>query len=158
MGGSYAHGCTDKTLPTEDRACTIPYKLYFARKSGSWGGEGIAFIETMKTADGSGALARMWKITTEQFEQVKNQEGRTLYNESINLGTCSGLTMWAITSKTRGESSRPSPNYVRTIILGLVQTHGMDGASIFRYLYSIDGIKGFYSETDLRTLVAECVC
>lgn len=51
MGGSYAQGCEDKTLPQENKTIELPHRLYFARKYSGWGQGGIAFISVEKEKD-----------------------------------------------------------------------------------------------------------
>ncbi|MDR1611166.1 MAG: gamma-glutamylcyclotransferase, partial [Planctomycetota bacterium] len=75
-------GCRDTSLPLEDRPLLIPRQLYFARNSSTWGGRGVAFLD--KDRPGL-TLGRMYKITREQFGEVKSQEG-DWYRYELALG------------------------------------------------------------------------
>ncbi len=74
-------GCTDKTLPKDNRPITIHYPLYFAlpvdiTKTENWDVGGVAFISPYKDTN-TKTFCRMWKITKEQYEEVRVQEGRS---------------------------------------------------------------------------------
>jgi len=63
-------GCHDKSLPRDAHPIVIPYRLFFASKSG-WRGKAMAFI---RSATGGQAFARMYLITFAQFDQLIQQE------------------------------------------------------------------------------------
>ena len=65
-------GCVDKTLPRMDKPIIIPFELYYGKRSPSWNGCGVAFIDTKKSAV---TIGRAYLITEEQFEGVRQQEG-----------------------------------------------------------------------------------
>jgi len=78
-GGKNNQACTNRALPLEDRPIKIPYSLYFAlpeerKETSNWGKGGVAFITPEKVEDKDlWTLGRMWKITKEQYEEVKKQ-------------------------------------------------------------------------------------
>jgi hypothetical protein len=76
-GGKKAKGCRDKTLPSANKPIQLPYRLYFAKRSPYWGNGGVAFISSDQEPDKNNwTRGRMWKITCEQYEEIKIQEGR----------------------------------------------------------------------------------
>ncbi len=81
----------------------INYPLYFAlpdknTKTYNWGTGGVAFVgpkedRRVKT------LCRMWKITQNQYNEVKTQEGKW-YGKEILLGNEGGIPIYTITNDT----------------------------------------------------------
>lgn len=68
-------GCTDKKMPEASKPLTINHELYFARRSKTWHGGGVAFIKP--TADPEAkTFGKMYLITAEQFTEVVKQEIR----------------------------------------------------------------------------------
>ena len=150
-GGSLASGCKDKTLPKENRPFIIPHGLFFAKSSSSWGNGGIAFV-TPKRDESMHTYGRMWKITEEQFSKIWDQEG-SWYDEKIDLGRDDeGVPIWTITSKYKLNFSKPSDNYLKTIIAGLKETHHLSDKDIMKYLMKTPGIKDNFKEKDLDSL------
>ena len=95
---------------------------------------------------------RMWKITEEQFSEIWKQEG-SLYDEKIDLGRDDeGVPIWTITSKYKSNFSKPSDNYLKTIIAGLKETHHLSDKDIMKYLMKTPGIKDNFKEKDLDSL------
>ena len=98
FGTRLANGCTDKTLPTENKPIMIPHQLYFAlpgknRGTPNWGIGGVAFIEPNEN-EAAKTFCRMWKLTKEQYEEVKDQEGRSWYGKEIRLGDDCGIPIY----------------------------------------------------------------
>jgi len=146
FGKRRTEGCKDTTLPGKDRRKDIPYQLYFAlpqgqTTTGNWGEGGVAFIHPNKD-DNAETHCRMWKITTEQYEEVKRQEGRGWYNKEISLGTHDDIPIYTITNGViLGNIISPSEAYVKTIALGLRETCGCCDEQIFDYLIKVPGIQ-----------------
>ncbi len=155
LGGSYAQGCTDKTLPQEDKTIELPYRLYFARKSSSWGQGGVAFISFDKEDPEKWTLARMWKITEEQFEQVRQQEGASWYNQIINTGMEEGIPILTITNSVNQTLNPPSKNYLSTIVIGLTESYQLHADEVYDYLHQKAGIQGYFSEKELRDIIEQ---
>lgn len=154
FGGSNAQGCGDKTLPRENKAIELPYRLYFARQSSSWDKGGVAFIHGEIEKDKTKwTLARMWKITEEQFQQVRQQEGLSWYNHVIDLGAFGDIPVLAITSGAAQTLNPPSGDYLSTIIIGLIESYELDADEVYNYLYRKEGIQGYFSEKELRDIV-----
>ena len=65
-------GCSDKSVPRDDKQIMIPYKLYFAKESPSWENMGIAFIKT-EMNESVETMGRMYLIKKDQFVEVVMQ-------------------------------------------------------------------------------------
>lgn len=76
--------CTDKTIPEAKKPLTINHELYFARRSKTWHGGGVAFIKPTTNPEAK-TLGRMYLITAEQFTEVVKQEVRLEGDLVINL-------------------------------------------------------------------------
>ena len=154
-GGSNAAGCTDKSLPKRNKSFWIPYRLYFAKESSCWERKGVAFITPNKESnENKRTMGRMWKITCEQYEEVRNQEGKCWYNHEIYLGEEDNLPIRTITNQgILTPYNQPSEEYLRTIALGLKETFSMTNEDIVRYLIKKDGISGNYSEEHLNRII-----
>src|SRR6267142_5012442 len=64
-------GCRDRATPRDARRVMLPYSLYFADRSESWGGA-IAFIR--RTVSDTRTYGRMYLMTYGQFNDVVRQE------------------------------------------------------------------------------------
>jgi len=155
-----ASGCYDPTPPIETSTLSIPYELYFALpnrclKTSNWGEGGVAFVEPDINKNNS-TLCRLWKITKEQYEEVRSQEGRSWYGYEINLGEKEGAPIVTITNeKSLNNIIRPSSDYLKTVCRGLKESFNMEGNDIAEYMSSRRGIKGNYSIEDLMGIVYE---
>lgn len=141
-------GCKNKNLPQKDRSIKIPYVLYFAlpkgiKKTSNWGEGGVAFIAPEKVKDTNlWTLGRMWKITKDQYEEVKKQEGQCWYNHEINIGEENGIQIITITNKEKlNNDILPNTRYLKTIVLGLKETYNMNEEEINEYLIKRKAIK-----------------
>lgn len=154
-GGSKAARCTDQSLPKENKSLWIPYRLYFAKESSSWENKGVAFISPNKESnENNWTLGRMWKITKEQYEHVRNQEGRSWYNHEISLGEGDGLPILTIINATiLTPYKRPSKGYLKTIALGLKETDNWSNEKIFQYLKGKDGVNDQIDEDELIKII-----
>ena len=108
-------GCSDKTLPSKNVAVELPYKLYFAKESGSWGGMGVAFIDLKHPGKTPG---RAYLIKQEQLKDIQAQEGSDWY-QMFELGTIDGTPAFTLTGSIRYEEKAPSEKYLDTIKRGL---------------------------------------
>jgi len=154
-GGSNTAGCTDQSLPKGNKPLWIPYKLYFAKESSSWEGKGVAFISPNEESnENNWTIGRMWKITKEQYEQIRNQEGRSWYNHEILLGKENGLQILTITNAAiLTPYKRPSNGYLKTIALGLKETDNWSNEKIFHYLKGKGGVKDHIEENELIKII-----
>ncbi len=156
-------GCSNKSPPSEDRPIEIPYILYFAlpkdkKGTSMWGRGGVAFLAPEKINNAElWTLGRMWKITKDQYEEVKRHEGEG-YNNEIFLGKDeNGIPIYTITNKTKLKNVvPPSERYLKTIILGLKETYSMSNEEICSYLINKEGIKNYFTYDKLLK-IAEAV-
>lgn len=159
-----SRGARDRTLPREDRARDIPFRLYFAGSSMSWGGS-PAFVDTVPDRDRP-TRTRAHLITWGQFEDVVAQEngrrttspidldpdalteGRSVrlgpgrYQNLLCLGRLDGFPVVTITSPwtlADAELGAPSTAYLKVMIAGLRESHAMDDDEIVDYLGSAPG-------------------
>jgi len=153
-------GCTNKALPLEDCSIKIPYALYFAlpeekKETPNWGKGGVAFITREKVEDEDlWTLGRMWKITKDQHEEVKKQEGQSWYDHEICIGEDNGIPIYTITNKRRlNNNIPPSKRYLKTVALGLKETYNMDNEEISEYLIGKNAIKGNFTKDNLISII-----
>lgn len=151
-GGSYAKGCKDKTLPKEDRPFIIPHGLYFAKNSSSWENGGVAFISPERD-ENRHTYGRMWKITEEQYSDIWDQEGKVWYNIEVDLGQAEdGTPIRTITNNSKLKFSKPSDEYLKTIIAGLRETYHLNDKIMLKYLMETSGIKDNVKEEEITAL------
>ncbi len=157
-------GCSNQKLPSEDRPIKIPYILYFALPKGEgtsmWGKGGVAFLAPEKISNSEQwTLGRMWKITKDQYEEVKRQEGKNWYDHEIFLGKDeNGIPIYTITNKTKLKNVvPPSERYLKTIILGLKETYSMSNEEICNYLINKEGIKNYFTYDKLLKIAKTVV-
>ena len=116
----YIRNCADTTPPVEDRTFVINHSIYFAKHAEIWDGGGKAFLDD--TGHGM-ALGRIYKITVDQFEDVKRQEGHD-YTKRIHLGMVDGLPVFSFTDKQKNSPAvTPSEAYFTTILVGLKECY-----------------------------------
>ena len=150
-----ASGCADKSLPLEDRPIVIPHSLYFALPDGkqstsNWGIGGVAFLSADKTDDI--CLARMWKVSQEQYEDIRRQEGRSWYDKEIKIGEADGFPIVTITNSRSLNVRSPSEGYLKTIIEGLKEKFHMESCAVANYLLVKKGIAEACTEQAIRNL------
>lgn len=159
-GKNNHNGCTNKTPPIENSSLKIPYSLYFAlpehkTQTANWGRGGVAFINPNKEKDvNKWSFSRMWKITGEQYKEVKELEGRTSYNHVIKLGEENGIPIYTITnSENLSNVLPPSDAYLKTMVLGLKETYNLTDEIIAEYLMTKNGIKGNFTKSKLIKII-----
>jgi len=127
-------GCTDKTPPKESLPLSIPYKMYFGNKSGSWSNAGVSFLDISTEAK---TLGKMYLITKEQFDEVRIQEGSSdnWYNHVIQLGEHDGIKIFTITNCNKRPEYAPADNYLDVLRNGLKESYPtMSDFEIMKYL------------------------
>jgi hypothetical protein len=78
-------GCSDKSIPRDNKQIMIPYELYFSKKSSSWEDKGVAFIKSERN-EAVETLGRMYLVKKGQFIEIVRQEsGKEPDDESINI-------------------------------------------------------------------------
>jgi len=151
FGKKCGKSCKDKTPPIENKSITIDYPLYFAlpdkkKETLNWGAGGVAFIAHQKDKKLK-TFCRMWKITKEQYKEVRNQEGSSWYGKEIRLGKDSGIPIYTITNDAVLKNIIcPSDAYIKTIALGLKETYCFNNKEIVNYLLGKTGIKNNLQE------------
>ena len=84
----------------------------------------------------------MWKITKDQYSEVKKQEGPRWYNHEIYIGEDNGTPIYTITNKRKlNNNIAPNKRYLKTVVLGLKETYNMDNEEIIEYLIERNAIK-----------------
>ena len=165
-GKEYNDGCRNTNCPVDDKPFKIPCRLYFALPNGNtetsnWGPGGVAFIIPDKDLnENNRSLARMWKITKEQYEEIRNQEGCCWYNFEISLGEENGISIYTVTNENYlGNIKTPSEAYLKTIALGLKETYRLTVDGIADYLMQKDGIKDYFKKDKLIKVfsVSDCI-
>jgi len=158
FGKKHNDGCTDRTLPKENTHIAIHYPLYFAlpgsnKETTNWGYGGVAFISPHKD-EKTKTLCRMWKITKDQYIEVKKQEGSGWYNEEIEIGKEGGIPIYTITNKVDlANVLPPSEAYLKTIALGLRETYKLDNEEIADYLIEKKGIKANLTKDEILRIL-----
>ena len=65
----YIRRCSDTNEPAENRAFTLPFDLYFAADSQTWGrGNGVAFIDDSRPGT---CLGRIYRVSRSQFSLLR---------------------------------------------------------------------------------------
>ncbi len=119
-----------------------------------WGKGGVAFLAHQEDKKVR-TLCRMWKITKAQYVEVKCQEGCGWYGREIPLGEHDGTPAYTITNEmVLPNGIRPSDAYIKTIALGLAETHHLDGEETVDYLLDKRGISGILQRDKLLKIVA----
>jgi hypothetical protein len=170
-------GARDSTLPTEDRPLTLPGEVFFGWTSRTWGG-GIAFYD----ADSTGtALARAYRVTSQQLADVAAQEMRREPGEDLDLaqvmetsrqdlgrgryaalhlvGELDGEPVLTFTAPDPAalEHRPPAPAYLAMLARGLGESHGLSGAEVVSYLRERPGLGPDWDEGRLGELVSDAV-
>lgn len=139
-GGAYHEPCEDTSAPLAVRQYDIPYDMYFRNCSGSWGGQGVSFLDITKAGHAKGVA---YLITREQFEHVACQENGGCepeystgwYDTVITIGTMGGYEVVTITNGATENSNRPSDAYIEVLCRGLQENYPeMTTAQIVSYL------------------------
>lgn len=115
----YINECKDKTPPVEDRPFVFEHNIYFAKYTKTWGGA-KAFLDDSVPGI---AYGRIYKITREQYTDIKRQEGRD-YTKRIVFGIIDGLPVYSFTDTQKNEEVRmPSEDYYNEILKGLKECY-----------------------------------
>ena len=90
-------------------------------------------------------------ITTTQYSCLRSQEGKSWYNQEIIIGDLDGYPIKTITHDVPFEINKPSMNYIKTILLGLIEMK-KNKEFCLNYLVTKKGVAGAYSKEDLGGL------
>ena len=66
-------GCSNKELPNRESTITIPFELYFSKKSKFWENMAISFVKS-KRDKSARTLCRLYLVSEEQFIEIMMQE------------------------------------------------------------------------------------
>lgn len=115
----YINNCSNTTPPVEDRPFEFTHPVFFAGKSSNWDDMGVAFLDAEREGH---AYGRIYKITEEQYNEVKRMEGPS-YRNKLELGELEGLPVVSFTCFTSPQPNTPSADYLKTILAGLQETY-----------------------------------
>ena len=135
-GGSYGNkhytGCSDQRLWKETQWCKVNGKMYFAKQSPRWNNGGVAFYTSKAKGQ---TIMRLYKITREQLEEIKIQEGGW-YDDVKYLGFAEdGYPIYTITSKKIQSQNKPSEKYSALIFKALTEECGIEVTTASSYLH-----------------------
>lgn len=170
------NGCRDKEIPKNSKPITINHELYFAKNSSSWQNGGVAFVN-IDANIAAKTFARMYLVTKQQLEDIAKQEtnsdeyiiinfdeaistGNTIfknpswYGKLLYLGEYDKNPIFTLTNENNlTQSTKPSAEYLQTIIKGIQQSHNLTIQEIVNYLMSKRGVAGNYSADELQNLI-----
>lgn len=152
----YLDRCVDPSRPADARPLVLPHELYFAHESSVWTG-GTAFVDPV---DGDAATRTVaWLIGEDQFLHVlASENGRSVGDVvTTDLPSDPGQAVTVLPGRyglvlavespdqrraftfTNGEvprprPTRPGPDYVATIVAGLMDHHALTEAEARAYL------------------------
>ena len=115
----YIARCRDTALPLEARPYEFNHPLFFGGISKTWNNKGKAFLDD--TIPGH-TYGKIYKITREQFKDVKRMEGED-YRKEIELAQIENLPVYTMTCKKKPKSTVPDLAYFSTIFTGLKETY-----------------------------------
>jgi hypothetical protein len=129
----------------------VPYEMYFASSSQTWGGSSVAFVSLDRTSDPTSATAaRAYLLDDEKFDAVLAAEHasiplewafdvaqmsvgtwcplptRAKYNAVLRVADISGLPAFTVSSARHFDRRRPSDAYLSTCREGLVSAPLLD--------------------------------
>lgn len=116
------YGCVNQKEPLASRNILIPYEVYIGNSSPSWNYKGVMFLDTHKYGE---TIGRMYLVTAEQYEEIRDQKGRSSawYDKEVELGEYLGVPIKTITSKERKVVSVASSKYQRVVEAGIKEAY-----------------------------------
>lgn len=176
-GAARVHApCPDRRLPRATATATLPFPLFFAGASPTWGG-GVAFIDPARRD--AATLARLYLLSEEQFATVVAAEGHRsrvrlprpsaavppwyvvapgAYGVVVCCGQRDGVPVLSVTgAPAGGQPTPPRLDYLRTVAAGLAETHALSAAAVADYLTPVPGVAGHYPRHQLVTLAGGAV-
>lgn len=166
-------GCRDTTDPRDVRPYVAGGSIHFAWESPTWGG-GIAFYDPEIPGQ---TLCRAYLITAAQFADIAAQEMRRVPSDDLELAdlfaagrlvlgpgryetlhVVGDIEHRAVITFTHSERTNPMPAnapsaaYLRMLVDGLTEGHGLDTDQIAEYLSSRPGIG--WSRSELAELIS----
>lgn len=169
-------GCSDKTLPLKDAPQLLPYRMYFAGTSKKWNNGGNCIL-SVKKEDNFMSLGRKFLIKKSQFIEIvshKNESDNSEFNfqeiidagsKSINdsssgnvifLGYEDGYPIFTFTAhEDRFDYRKADILYLAIIGGGIKQTFGYNNQQVVDYFMKLNGVKEFYTHSELLEQIAE---
>ncbi len=169
-------GCNNKSLPAENEVFYFNFELYFAKESRNWDNGGVAFIRTLLEPQEL-TIGRIYLITKGQLIDIAKQETGTKtelkidfdktiedgsyifkrpswYGNILYLGQHNGNPIFTLTNENDLQPfTKPSKNYIKTIVEGIKEAHNFDEKTILKYLRTKGGIKMNYDNQELLHIV-----
>ena len=126
-------GCKNTAMPEKCIPVEIPYNMYFAKQSGSWGNKSVAFLDYTRPGH---SFCRAYLVTEEQLDDIKIQEGKVWYGNKYQLNDIDGIPAFTLTNYYfLNDYHDVSDNYLEVIRLGLKETYPkMTDSDIDKYL------------------------
>ncbi|MEM9000398.1 MAG: hypothetical protein AAGB24_09040 [Bacteroidota bacterium] len=121
------------------------------------------FEEVVEQENNHFANSRNFSLNLEELKKngyilLGNEKENQYYGKVILAGFKDGFPIITFTAKWSSTDivyNRPSERYLKTIITGLSESQTITKEEIFSYLSSIKGIKEFYSENSLNSIIDE---
>ncbi len=141
-GGACHEPCADQSEPRRKACCRIPYDMYYAKSSPSWGGKAVSFLDTSQEGE---ALGVAYLVTRQQFDHVVIQENggrppvlnQSWYDKTLSLGYLDGYEVVTFTNSEKLPPNDPSEEYLETLAAGLRENYTeMTEEEIREYLRS----------------------
>lgn len=170
--GRIQKGARNPSLPTADEAFVMERSLLFTGASPHWGGGGTAAIDADHNPI-TPTMARAYRITLEQFEDVFAQENRLDAPVTVDLppllagpvdlvdrkygrvelmGEIGTEPVVTLTTRQRPtELAAADPSYLTVMGKGLVESWGLSPRAAADYLASRPGNAGFFDPDELAT-------
>ncbi|MBM7602952.1 hypothetical protein JOC75_000922 [Metabacillus crassostreae] len=170
-------GCRDRSLPIKESIHILKHPLYFAKNSGRWNNQGVAFIG-LNQEPTCVSYSKKYLITTEQFMDIVKQENdgiefelnlqsiqernsyvfneHSWYGNILYLGSDNDYPIYTFTAPwdiNEVEWNKPSHSYLSTIIKGLKKDYS--NTDVFDYFLTKPGIKENYQADELFKLIEE---
>lgn len=173
---TYAGG-RDKSPPQAEANFTLKHQLYFAKEAHIWGGGGVCFIEN-ESRDSAETLAKIYLITTGQFEDLHAQEcnkqlplninfeaaqrrgfidayPEKWYGRILHLGKHQSYPIFTFTHvNDMQEFNPPAPNYLRSLVNGIKSSYRLNTDELLKYFSQKPGIAGKISNKQLANWMA----
>lgn len=169
-------GCRDRTAPRDDRPVMATGTMHFALESSVWSG-GMAFYDAGRPGR---VLMRAYLVTRDQLLDVLTQEmhrdpadpvsrmevpdglgseavvrlGPGRYETVYRIADLDGLPVLTLSHgplEERWRLNRPSSAYLRWVVSGLRESHGLEAPELVDYLLGCPGIG--WAREDLATFV-----
>ncbi|WP_188206978.1 hypothetical protein [Alkalibacillus aidingensis] len=170
-------GCRDQSLPIDQATYIMRYPLYFAKESGRWQRQGVAFIG-LKEDKKFKTYSSKYLITEEQFMDVVKQENNgaevdidldevmekgyktfrdSWYGTIVYLGEEGGHPIFTFTADWDLDVpfNKPSKEYLSMIIHGLKTTLSLEDRDILEYLITKPGIADNYNRAELQEIIKQ---